>query len=157
MRETAFQAYKALYDFGLVNDNLLPLTEQPELQPEKFPSLPPKMGVSEQYDPWVDLAHSWSMPDIHQHRISVRQNGALVEDLSMALTVPASLPALGPLTLFWDQENTFTVSFAAAERAPVTWESVKCMRAITTAYLQAASRMMVNAKTDFVEIGRAHV
>lgn len=150
MRETAFQAYKALYDFGLVNDNLLPLTEQPELQPEKFPSLPPKMGVSEQYDPWVDLAHSWSMPDIHQHRISVRQNGALVEDLSMALTVPASLPALGPLTLFWDQENTFTVSFAAAERAPVTWESVKCMRAITTAYLQAASRMMVNAKTDFV-------
>ena len=152
LKETAFQAYKALYEFGLLNDNLLPLSQKPELQPEIIADLPAVADVSEQYDPWVDLAHSWSLPDIHQHRITVRQNGVLMEDLSMALTVPALLPALGPLSLFWDKKNTFTLSFASAKRVPVTSESIQHLRAVTAMYLQASKGQVAKLANDFVTL-----
>lgn len=151
IKEATFHAYKALYEFGLLNDNLLPLTHEPELQPDHFAEMPPKINVSEQYDPWVDLAYSWYSPDIHQRRITVRRNGVLVEDLSMALTAPAFLPDIGPLTLFWDQGDTFSMSFSAAEQVPMIWDSIKRLRAITATYLHAAGRN-VEAAPDFIAL-----
>lgn len=52
---TAFQAYKALYEYGLVNDNLLPLTRKPELRFTEETNLPSVVDCSEQYDPYVDF------------------------------------------------------------------------------------------------------
>lgn len=152
IRETAFQAYKALYEFGLLNDNLLPFCQKPELKPEITPNLPALADVSEQYDPWVDLAHSWSFPDTHQHRITVRQNGVLIEDLSMALIVPALLPALDPLTLYWDKENIFSLSFATAKRVPVTSENIQHLRTVTATYLQASKGPVTKIANDFVTL-----
>ncbi|RMJ29013.1 hypothetical protein PHISP_00093 [Aspergillus sp. HF37] len=153
MKDAAFQAYKSLYEFGLVNDNLLPLASKPDLKFDELPELPSLIDVSEQYDPWVDLAHSWSSPDIHRQQIRVQRNGTLVDELTMALTVPAILPSLDNLTLFWDKDTTFTLSLGAATPvASLAPENVEEMRAITTIFLQAVSPRLVKLQDDFVAL-----
>lgn len=153
MKDAAFEAYKALYEFGLVNDNLLPLASKPELKFGELPELPSLIEVSEQYDPWVELAHSWSSPDTHRQQISVRQNGVLVDVLPMALTVPAIVPTLEPLTLFWDQRTTFTLLFDPARPVPLaTPESIQQMRVITATFLQAVSPRLADTPDDFVAL-----
>lgn len=154
MKETAFEAYKALYKFGLINDNLLPLARKPELRAdEKLRDLPSVVDASDQYDPWVDWAYSWSSPSIHQSRISVQLNGNVVEGLTMDLTGPTFLPPLEPMTLFWDSENTFTLSFGDAQPAPLmTPDYVEHMRKITLLYLQATTQRKLSKKRDFVTL-----
>ncbi|EAW13550.1 putative RNA helicase/RNAse III [Aspergillus clavatus NRRL 1] len=153
MKEAAFQAYKSLYEFGLVNDNLLPLTNKPELKVNKLGSIPSIMEASEQYDPWVDWAYSWSSPDIHQSRVVVRLNGAKDRELCMRLAGPTVLPPLAPMTLFWDSETTFTVAFEAPERVPhVPLSSVEDMRTSTVVYLQATSSRLLSTKQDFTAL-----
>lgn len=152
-RDAAFQAYKSLYEFGLINDNLLPLTSEPEVADAKSSGLASVMDVSGQYDPWIELSHSWDSPDIHQHCVSVEHNGVLVKELSMALTVPACLPALAQITLFWDAETTFTVSFGAGKR-PESLSSgqLRHLQSTTAIFLQAVRTRALNVKNDFVAL-----
>ncbi|RHZ69809.1 Dicer-like protein 2 [Aspergillus turcosus] len=153
MKETAFQAYKALYEFGLVNDHLLPLTKKPELKSHDLGAMPSILETSEQYDPWIEWAYSWSSPDIHQSRIVVRLNGGGSEELCMRLVGPTYLPSLSPMTLFWDNSTTFTVTFEAAERVPlVPLSSVEDMRATTELYLQATRSRLCRSERDFTAL-----
>lgn len=153
MTDAAFQAYKALYEFGLVNDSLLPLASKPDLESGERPELPSLIDVSQQYDPWVDLAHSWSSPDMHRQQIRVQRNGTLVGELSMALTVPAILPAIDDLTLFWDKETTFTLSLGSATPVPSSaLENAEGMKVITAIFLQAVNPRLVTMQDDFVAL-----
>lgn len=152
-KEAAFEAYKALYELGLVNDNLLPLTRKPELHSdEKIKDLPSVVDVSQQYDPWVDWAHSWSSPDIHQSRIAVQLNGQVVPGLAMDLTGPTYIPPLEPMTLYWDRENVFTLGFEDAKPVPsMSPEDLEYMRKTTALYIQA-TRNKALVKTDSVTL-----
>lgn len=153
MKETAFQAYKALYEFGLVNDHLLPLTKKPELKSHDLGAMPSILEASEQYDPWIEWAYSWSSPDIHQSRIVVRLNERKGDELCMRLVGPTYLPPLSPMTLFWDSSTIFTVTFEAAERVPlVPLSSVEDMRATTALYLQATSPRLCRSERDFTAL-----
>lgn len=156
-KEAAFETYKALYEFGLLTDNLLPLTKKPELGGSsgeaKIHHLPSTIDVAEQYDPWVDWAYSWSSPTVHQSRIGVCLNGKLVPGLEMILTGPTMLPPLDTMTLFWDSKNTFTLSFEEAK--PVSWATaqyIEHMRGITAIYLEAANRKQMERERDFVAL-----
>lgn len=156
VKEAAFEAYKALYEFGLLTDNLLPLTKKPELGAgvdEKARNLPSTIDVSEQYDPLVDWAHSWSSPNTHQSRIVVYLNGVPVPGLEMDLTGPTLLPSLEPMTLFWDKENTFALSFEEARPVRlITRGYVEHMRSITAVYMHAARRRSLDKSNDFVTL-----
>ncbi|GFF27465.1 RNA helicase/RNAse III, putative [Aspergillus udagawae] len=153
MKETAFQAYKALYEFGLVNDHLLPLTKKPELKSHDLGAMPSILETSEQYDPWIEWAYSWSSPDIHQSRIVVRLNEGGGDELCMRLMGPTYLPPLSPMTLFWDNSTTFTVTFDAAEQVPlVPLSSVEDMRATTALYLKATSSRACSSERDFAAL-----
>ncbi|GFF63212.1 RNA helicase/RNAse III, putative [Aspergillus lentulus] len=153
MKETAFQAYKALYEFRLVNDNLLPLTKKPELKSHDLGAMPSILETSGQYDPWIEWAYSWSSPDIHQSRIVVRMKEGRGDELCMRLMGPTYLPPLSPMTLFWDNSTTFTVTFEAAERVPlVPLSSVEDMRAITALYLEATSSRVCSSERDFTAL-----
>ncbi|KAL2849896.1 hypothetical protein BJY01DRAFT_245694 [Aspergillus pseudoustus] len=149
-KEAAFQAYKALYEGGLVNDNLLPLTKSREFTHKDLALLPAIKEVSEQYDPWVDWAYSWSSPDVHQSQIVVRQNGAVAY---MKLVFPTIPPTLEPMTLFWDEKTTYMVEFeAAAPISDLTPDNLETMRAITALYLQASTTQLLPADRDYINL-----
>ncbi|KAL4914388.1 hypothetical protein BDW62DRAFT_204654 [Aspergillus aurantiobrunneus] len=148
-KEAAFEAYKALYKHGLVNDNLLPLTTSREFTRKDISSLPGIQEVSEQYDPWVDWAHAWSAPNVHQSRIIVRKNGY---QAYMKLIAPTAFPQLESMTLFWDNETTYAVDFEAPEPVFMTRGNVKSMQTITSTYLQATASLRLADKQDFITL-----
>ncbi|KAL6232282.1 ATP-dependent helicase dcl2 [Aspergillus navahoensis] len=153
-KEAAFHAYKALYEQGLVNDNLLPLTKSREFSWKDLGSLPAVQNVSEQYNPWVDWAHLWSSRDLYQSRIVVRQNR---EETHMKLITPTALPPLEPMTLFWNSETTYMLEFDAAEAVSLTAENIECMRAATALYLQAATSTPLVGKKDYIALFGPHL
>ncbi|KAB8231272.1 putative RNA helicase/RNAse III [Aspergillus alliaceus] len=153
VKESAFQAYRALYEFGLLNNHLLPLTNNPEFKPNDVSTLPSVVEVSEQHDPWAEWACSWDCPDIHQMRIGLESNGHPTDGLCMKMIAPTFLPPLAPMTLFWDRETTLTLSFDVPERIPtMAADCVKNMRAITALYLQAPRSRQLPDQHDFVTL-----
>ncbi|PYH87763.1 dicer-like protein 2-1 [Aspergillus ellipticus CBS 707.79] len=151
-KEAAFQAYKSLYEFGLLSDHLLPFTKIVEPTAKDFPTLPSLLEVSEQYDPMVDWAFSWSSPDVHQTRIAVHQNDNAAY-LYTKLTTPTNLPPMEPMTLFWDSDTTFTLAFDTPERtAGLTADAIDQMRQATALYLQATSSTQRGPEQDFVTL-----
>ncbi|KAL4817898.1 ATP-dependent helicase dcl2 [Aspergillus spinulosporus] len=146
-KEAAFYAYKALYEHGLVNENLLPLTKNREFTQKETSSLPAVQNVSLQYDPWVDWAHLWSSPYLYQTRIVVRQDR---EDTYMKLLAPTAMPQIAPMTLFWDSETTYTLEFEAAQAVSLTAENIERMRAATALYLQATTGKPLAKNQDYI-------
>lgn len=145
-REAAFQAYKALYEHGLVNDNLLPLTKSQDFTKgdRRLPGAITE--VLDQYDPWVDWAYAWMLPNVHKTRINVRLNE---DEVYMNLFSPVAIPLLEPLTLFWDSESTYTLEFRTSEPVPMTDESVESLKSITALYLQATSTGWLGGTRDY--------
>ncbi|KAE8349614.1 ATP-dependent helicase dcl2 [Aspergillus coremiiformis] len=153
VKESAFQAYRALYEFGLLNSHLLPLTKDPEVRVNDLTTPPSLLEVSEQHDPWTDWAHSWSSPDLHQMRIGLESVGHPADGLCMRLIAPTNLPPLPSMTLFWDHNTTLTMSFDAPERiATVAADCIENMRAVTALYLQALRNQQLSNEDDFVAL-----
>ncbi|KAL4945766.1 hypothetical protein BDV06DRAFT_219010 [Aspergillus oleicola] len=149
-KEAAFQAYKALHEHGLINDNLLPLTKSREFTMKDLEFLlPASLDVSEQYDPWVDWANAWASPNLQETRITVWHNG---EKAHMKLITPAFLPYIEPMNLFWDSEAIYNIELETAEPVSLTAKDLENMRAVTGLYLQAASTKSIDHTGDFIAL-----
>ncbi|KAJ6025012.1 hypothetical protein N7540_005809 [Penicillium herquei] len=156
-KEAAFQAYKALLEHGLVNDNLLPLlTDEQQIS-----SSPVKKkdhgGVIEnlqgQYDPFGDIAKHWEAPDLHQTDVIFTHNGCVDEDFSMSLILPCSTIMPSPTPMHWNSNTTLVASFTAPKRIdPVSPEMLQLMREVTGMFLQGRSSNVPIVERDYVAL-----
>lgn len=156
-KETAFQAYKALYEYGLVNANLLPLTRKTELRFAEESDIPAIVDGSEQYDPYVDLAHAWSTPQPQIYRTTITMSnhdtGKMYEDLSMSIVLPRSTAMPDPINLYWESDVTLIAKFTRPEPLDgATIDTVQTLREITAIYLQAPSSRMQPVTRDYVAL-----
>lgn len=150
-KETAFEAYKALYDYGLVNNNLLPLTRKPELRFTEEIELPAVVECSEQYDPYIDLAQAWSSPQLHQTSLTISENGIVNHDLSVCMVLPKHTAMPDSFPLYWEKGTKLVASFSPPE--PIdTIDKLHDMRAVTAMYLQAPSSRVRSTQKDFVSL-----
>ncbi|KAJ5718630.1 hypothetical protein N7488_004276 [Penicillium malachiteum] len=154
-KEAAFQAYKALLEHGLVNDNLLPLlTEE-----QQAPSVKKKDhgglvdDLQGQFDPFKDFAKHWKAPDLHKTDIIFTHNGCVDEDFSMSLILPCSVLMPGPTPMYWNSNTTLVASFTAPKRIePVSPEMLQLMREVTGMFLQGRSSNVPNVERDYVAL-----
>ncbi|CAG7962428.1 unnamed protein product [Penicillium nalgiovense] len=152
-KETAFQAYKALYAYGLVNDNLLPLTRKPELKCSEDMILPSIVQAAEQYDPYVDLAQGWALGQLCQTRLRICSNGSPNEDFAICLILPRFTPTPQPIPLYWDSETYMELHFdPQISSFETTAETLDQMRRTTALYLQAPSSRQRGDDRDFVAL-----
>ncbi|KAJ5691807.1 hypothetical protein N7462_001230 [Penicillium macrosclerotiorum] len=152
-KESAFQAYKALWKYGLVNDNLLPLTRKPDLQFTEDTQLPAVIECSEQYDPYMDLANIWVSPDPHQTNITVSHKGVVNQNFLMSMVLPQWTPMPDDMTFYWSKDETLKVSLTDPQRLmDFTTETLQTMREITSIYLQAPSSRVNGPEKDFVAL-----
>jgi dsRNA-specific ribonuclease len=106
-RDAAFQAYMALYNAGLVNDNLMPVhrrkyNDEEKTMQEKQARL---VQVSESWNPWLDMAHLHrSDVALIATRVCFESNSLGVPD--MVLLLPKRLPCDWEFDLFWNAETT---------------------------------------------------
>lgn len=152
-KETAFQAYMALHAYGLVNDNLLPLTRKPELRFSGQEILPSIVEAAEQYDPYVDLAQGWASGHLCQTRLKIYNNGSVDDDLAISLILPRSTPMPDPIPLYWEPETTLKLYFEPQiGNFETTAETLEQMRRTTALYLQAPSSRQRGEERDFVAL-----
>ncbi|EPE27300.1 P-loop containing nucleoside triphosphate hydrolase [Glarea lozoyensis ATCC 20868] len=120
IKDAAFEAYLALYRAGLVNENLLPLlrhgVDVTELTSTKIETRASLMEVNEQINPWYRSFQSGD--NAQKHKIGITLSGADLDDVSIIGTLPVSIPALQPFTLYVDSKTQVTVSTTASTYIP---------------------------------------
>lgn len=108
--DAAFQAYKALYDIGLLSDHLLPLQDKLERDIE----LRPGMGEARaQFNPWLAIAAAWgrdTVQQLHRRTIRVLDDSGLVKCL-LEIAIPGFIPDMKPIVVWWDHHTRLTLSF----------------------------------------------
>ncbi|KAJ5301638.1 hypothetical protein N7508_006501 [Penicillium antarcticum] len=150
-KEAAFHAYQALHEYGLVNDNLLPLTRKAELRFTDQKNLPSVVDAMEQYDPIVDIAHAWTSGQLYETRLRVDRDGSVDENLAISMILPIPLPMPSPITLHLEVDTTLLLSFDQPVLvADVSAEALDQMRNTTALYLQAPSSRERGPERDFV-------
>jgi dsRNA-specific ribonuclease len=107
IKDSAFEAYVALYEAGLVNQHLLPLLRH-DAHLDELTSAPVEtrasiMIVNEQMSPWVEVAKAWkSLLNIQQFTIKFG-------DLEVLSYLPIELPEIAPFTVYWDTNREISV------------------------------------------------
>ncbi|CRG88982.1 Dicer-like protein 2 [Talaromyces islandicus] len=106
-RDAAFQAYMALYNAGLVNDNLMPVhrkkyDDEEKTMQEKQAKL---VRVSDCWNPWLDIAH------LHRSGVALIPTRVCFEPnslgvLDMILLLPKRIPCDWEFEMFWNEEVT---------------------------------------------------
>lgn len=107
-KDAAFQAYRRLYEAGLINEHLLPLRES-----DMFKDVNTRPGLTvarERMDPWPMVAQAWdaSMP-LHRRVLRLSTpDGTRHAEFDLLLPVP--IPRLPALTLYWDAVTTLILT-----------------------------------------------
>lgn len=153
-KDVAFEAYKALYLAGLVNDNLLPVRQEAddmvaEFQvPDHTPSMVP---TSPTFDPWQSIAELQQLNPRVYHRTLVEIRAAGEEALYFRLFTPFRVPVVGSIDLFWNESKTYTAEISKQSDVTLTNEELTNLRCITRKILQSIhSARMQEERFDFL-------
>lgn len=107
--DAAFQAYKALYEIGLLDDHLLPLQDKLESEIELRPGM---VEARAQFNPWLDVASAWDRGTVQIHRRNVKvfdDSGTVKCEVEVAF--PGYVPDMEPMVVWWDHCTRLTLTF----------------------------------------------
>ncbi|KAI0506601.1 dicer-like protein 2 [Xylaria bambusicola] len=107
-KDAAFQAYKALYEAGLVNDHLMPLTDDILEGVETRSSI---KEVNGPWNPWYKVAQLWGQENERTRRGLLLKDGDRVMARFEA-SLPCHFPELPSFDIFWDPDTTWTVELS---------------------------------------------
>jgi ERCC4-related helicase len=97
-KDAAFQAYRKLYEAGLINENLLPLQDNDLAQVVDIRA--PTVEVDETWNPWPRIARAWSNSHRYHYGIKVIGRDGVLHDTDMILPVP--IPPIPQFDIYWD-------------------------------------------------------
>ncbi|KAI1132220.1 RNase3 domain-containing protein [Nemania abortiva] len=104
-KDAAFQAFKAIYKAGLVNDNLMPLTD------DTFESVEARSSVWEVdtlWKPWRRIAQLWGESNERvQRELCLKDGDRVIARFEASL--PCHFPKLPSFKIYWDPTHTWTV------------------------------------------------
>ncbi|KAI0449605.1 RNase3 domain-containing protein [Xylaria acuta] len=110
-KDAAFQAFKAIYEAGLVNDNLMPLIDDILDGIETRSSI---IEVNGLWRPWRKVAQLWGQCNERVQRELLLKDGDRVIARFQA-SLPCHFPKLPSFKVYWDADNTWIVE--TSERA----------------------------------------
>jgi dsRNA-specific ribonuclease len=162
-KDAAFEAYVALYNAGLVNDNLLPEPKHRyESEPTQDRERPaqdrerPSLILSSGMNPWARLADLWkNFPDTSLHPTAITVERPLQSPLQMVMLLPESLPIVPSCRLIWSPAQTYTASFQnfPLPSCQVDGKFIDMVREIShVIYHSAHSAKMLRDRVDIVTI-----
>ena len=121
-KDAAFQAYSALNEAGLLNDNLLPLCHdwaddyRPNKHESQQPITEPQLSIWSELGPdlmecvWFETVMRILPPD------NLDAEGE--EGVTLRFVTPCRLPSIPPLALYWTPECEFTIALGRAVPIP---------------------------------------
>ncbi|KAH7075677.1 dicer-like protein 2, partial [Paraphoma chrysanthemicola] len=152
-RDAAFEAYKALYMAGLVNNNLLPAAREAqgtlsELQiPDHTPAL---VKVLPSMDVWPDIIRQRGTHSGLYHNAKLTIQASSEEATHLLLFLPVSLPTMSNVTLYWNKTTHFTVASSCLPAVILTDTEITMLRSITFTILYSVFGGRMNEdQSDF--------
>lgn len=124
--DAAFQAYKAIHEAGLLNENLLPPKKDEDAVSRAIEGRASVVAVHEQHRPWPDIRELWKtirtsptgiQTDVYRHAFRIVDERG-IELFEAAFILPCALPAIPPFPLYWTahSERPWTVHISAGQR-----------------------------------------
>jgi dsRNA-specific ribonuclease len=153
-QDAAFEAYKALYMAGLVNENLLPARQEADEEladlqnPDHTPSL---VQVSPTFDPWPLMAQNQrETPNVY-YRTLLALRPTDGELMHMLLFTPGSLPTIPEIVLFWNESNHIKVDSSQLSSTVLSNEEIGALRSLTRRILYSVYEgRMETGQVDFL-------
>ncbi|PYH86157.1 ATP-dependent helicase dcl2-2 [Aspergillus uvarum CBS 121591] len=132
--DAALQAYKALFDAGLVNDHLVPTTSHEILDMGVLAQS--HYTIQGQLNPWHELGRLWSSNQtLYSHELRIKRSEGIESRvfiiLSSCITETISIP------LFEDSETSFTALVSSGH--PVSIDISLCQK-VTELIMQSVHR-----------------
>lgn len=153
-KDVAFEAYKALYVAGLVNDNLLPVRQEAEDMaaefqvPDHTPSLVPTLPT---LDPWLAVAQQQQLKPQTYFRTLVEIKGVGERGLYFRLLTLCPVPMVGSIKLFWNESKTYTATMSKRSEVTLAANDLITLRSVTRKILQSVhSGRMQEERHDFL-------
>ncbi|KAI1863979.1 uncharacterized protein JN550_009258 [Neoarthrinium moseri] len=131
-KDAAFEAYKRLYEAGLVNENLMPLKGNDLV--EGLESRLSEIEVDERWNPWPHVARAWSGSQYHRYPVQLldRSNAVLAE---FSMVSPVQLPSIPMFDVFWGNKSwKVKISQRMATVVDLSRSAEETMALITLAY-----------------------
>jgi dsRNA-specific ribonuclease len=142
-KDAAFEAYKALYDAGLVNEHLLPLYS--EIQPplEEIEQRPGIIEAAAQFDPWTTIAQEWdSGAPLHSKelRIMTSTNNNAEVLVQVHMVIPCPVPVFSQKLFVRDSCVYHAVLDDVCDLDGPTEDDVPMLRSTTSLILRSIPR-----------------
>ena len=146
IKDASFEAYVALHREGLVNDNLLPLRDDPQFT---FIDQPSIIEISEPQSGLIQL---------HKQRATTGWNAASLrishDDhvlVSVAIRLPKSVPTIESFHLYWNEDITYTVHVEDYSHGVLldTGSELDSIRTFTRTILESLYRVHMPDACDF--------
>lgn len=156
-RDAAFEAYRALYEAGFLDEHLLPLRQQDEEVEEANAMIelrPSVVDAAGQMQQWPLIASAWANEDsIYASKVVVCNGDAHV--MSMLLYLPVPVSQTTTFSIFWDSTITYQVDIIPdGAPQPLSREWCDSARHATKLILTSAfrSRLAKGPEKDFVSL-----
>ncbi|KAG7106929.1 Dicer-like protein 2 like [Verticillium longisporum] len=113
-KDAAFQAYVALYEAGLVNEHMLPLTAK-DIVPANEPRVA-TLQVNGLLNVWLGIAQAWiTSTETWLTLVHLRDATGLTRG-TYIMRIPVALPALPSTPVYFDREGPWLLDFGPQER-----------------------------------------
>jgi dsRNA-specific ribonuclease len=153
-KDAAFEAYKALYHAGLINDNLLPVREEADNQaaefqiPDNIPSLVP---TSATLDPWPHAARCQQENPLVYERTLLEISTTGENTMRMLFLTPVPVPNMAEFRLHWNSTKQYTVKALCLDSVVLSVEELEVIQSVTQKILGSihSGRMQWN-RADFL-------
>ncbi|KAI0389732.1 RNase3 domain-containing protein [Xylariaceae sp. FL0594] len=107
-KDAAFEAFKAVREAGLVNDNLMPLIDD-ILEGVETRSSTKKVNGA--WDPWHDVGRLWKESEqLVRREIRLMDGSKVIAKFDASL--PCAFPTVSSFDVYWDAQNTWTVEIS---------------------------------------------
>ncbi|CAO2651114.1 Nn.00g094110.m01.CDS01 [Neocucurbitaria sp. VM-36] len=139
-KDAAFEAYRALYNVGLVNDNLLPSRYEVDEEAAHFQTSdyrPSVVPVLPTFDPWLSIArHHHANPHVWYRRM-LEVCTSEEHPIYMVLLTPDTMPEIPELILHWNETKRYRVKSSWLPGKPLSNQEIQLLRSITWRILQS--------------------
>ena len=140
--DAAFNGCEALYEEGLINDNLMPHVLDDEETQRVYSAIEKRPNVVHADSPmnvWADMAESWAVgAQLFVSLVTITEDGA--HPLQMTAVLPAKLHEVPDLQLQLDHETNVRVNIHNGVPIPMDQDHVKVANHVTHRILYSVFR-----------------
>lgn len=153
-KDAAFEAYRALYHAGLVNENLLPSKDEDEEQTsqDRCRNDQPSMTlVSYTIDPWKIMIQGHHSNSCEWHRTLLEVTTPGEEPSQMILLTPCAVPAIPDVLLYWNKSKRYNAKTSPLPSVLLTDTDIQLLRSITWTMLRSVFGVYIQDDSyDFI-------